>query len=161
MIYLVFAAVAFLASVIGAICGIGGGVIIKPVLDMVGILDVKSINFFIRVYGIGHEYLFHSNSQDIGGIFGKMENSHAVGFGCGGRRIAGKGIVSGCQPFFWGAGRRRAGGMPDCYDSGNTDLYHREKSDSNAPADQWRGVCAGGIGFGSCLFFSWHWRRSH
>ena len=45
MIYLVFAAVAFLASVIGAICGIGGGVIIKPVLDMVGILDVKSINF--------------------------------------------------------------------------------------------------------------------
>ncbi|HIS56397.1 MAG: sulfite exporter TauE/SafE family protein [Lachnospiraceae bacterium] len=45
MIYIIFVAVAFFASIIGAICGIGGGVIIKPVLDMVGILDVKTINF--------------------------------------------------------------------------------------------------------------------
>ena len=37
--------IAFFASTIGSICGIGGGVIIKPVLDMIGILNVKSINF--------------------------------------------------------------------------------------------------------------------
>lgn len=36
----------FFASVIGAICGIGGGVIIKPVLDSVGILDVTAISFY-------------------------------------------------------------------------------------------------------------------
>lgn len=30
----VFFLVSFLASIVGAICGIGGGVIIKPVLDM-------------------------------------------------------------------------------------------------------------------------------
>lgn len=37
--------ICFFASVIGAICGIGGGVIIKPVLDVFGILDVAAISF--------------------------------------------------------------------------------------------------------------------
>lgn len=37
--------VCFGASVIGAICGIGGGVIIKPVLDATGVLSVASISF--------------------------------------------------------------------------------------------------------------------
>ncbi len=45
MIYFVFWAVCFCASVVGAICGIGGGVIIKPVLDAFGVLDVASISF--------------------------------------------------------------------------------------------------------------------
>ena len=31
---LIFFAVSLLASTVGAICGIGGGVIIKPVLDL-------------------------------------------------------------------------------------------------------------------------------
>ena len=30
MIYLIFLVVCFVASIVGAICGIGGGVIIKP-----------------------------------------------------------------------------------------------------------------------------------
>ena len=37
--------VSFLASVIGAICGIGGGVIIKPVLDLCGLASVSTISF--------------------------------------------------------------------------------------------------------------------
>ena len=45
MVYLIFFIVCFLASVIGAICGIGGGVVIKPVLDAIGILDVEVISF--------------------------------------------------------------------------------------------------------------------
>ena len=45
MINLLALIVCFFASVIGAICGIGGGVIIKPVLDSVGILDVTAISF--------------------------------------------------------------------------------------------------------------------
>lgn len=45
MIYLVFFIVCFGASIIGAICGIGGGVIIKPLLDSFGILDVTTISF--------------------------------------------------------------------------------------------------------------------
>ena len=43
--YLIFLSVSFGASVIGAICGIGGGVLIKPILDACGVLDVASISF--------------------------------------------------------------------------------------------------------------------
>lgn len=43
--YIIIAIVCFFASVIGAICGIGGGVIIKPVLDATGILPVTTISF--------------------------------------------------------------------------------------------------------------------
>ena len=45
IIYAVFLGVSFLASIVGAICGIGGGVIIKPVLDAFGVLDVSAISF--------------------------------------------------------------------------------------------------------------------
>ncbi len=43
--YVICIAVSFLASVAGSICGIGGGVLIKPVLDAFGALDVASISF--------------------------------------------------------------------------------------------------------------------
>jgi len=43
--YLIIILVSFGASVIGAICGIGGGVIIKPVLDATGIMHVDTISF--------------------------------------------------------------------------------------------------------------------
>lgn len=45
MIGLFFFGVCFMASVAGGICGIGGGVIIKPVLDAAGIMNVSAINF--------------------------------------------------------------------------------------------------------------------
>lgn len=40
-----FFAVSILSSVAGSICGIGGGVIIKPVLDATGLMSVSSISF--------------------------------------------------------------------------------------------------------------------
>lgn len=43
--YILFFAVSVLASLIGAICGIGGGIIIKPALDTFGILNVAAISF--------------------------------------------------------------------------------------------------------------------
>lgn len=45
MVLLLIFLICFSASVIGAICGIGGGVIIKPVLDAFGIMDVATISF--------------------------------------------------------------------------------------------------------------------
>lgn len=42
---LLYLIVSFLASVAGAICGIGGGVIIKPVLDMLGLASVATVSF--------------------------------------------------------------------------------------------------------------------
>ncbi len=44
-LYIIFSIVSFLASLVGAVCGIGGGVLIKPVLDAFGVLDVASISF--------------------------------------------------------------------------------------------------------------------
>lgn len=44
-LYLVFLAISFLASIIGSICGIGGGVIIKPLLDATEILSVSTVSF--------------------------------------------------------------------------------------------------------------------
>jgi uncharacterized membrane protein YfcA len=40
-----FFIVSFAASVIGAICGVGGGILIKPILDAFGAADAASINF--------------------------------------------------------------------------------------------------------------------
>ena len=42
---IIFFIICFLASIVGAICGIGGGVIIKPVLDAFGVLSVSVISF--------------------------------------------------------------------------------------------------------------------
>lgn len=42
---LLFYTISFCASVVGAICGIGGGVIIKPALDSFGALSVSAISF--------------------------------------------------------------------------------------------------------------------
>lgn len=42
---LIFFLVSLLASVVGAICGIGGGVIIKPVLDLFHLESVSTISF--------------------------------------------------------------------------------------------------------------------
>lgn len=44
-LYVLFWAISFGASIVGAICGIGGGVIIKPTLDAFGVLSVSSISF--------------------------------------------------------------------------------------------------------------------
>ena len=45
IIYFIICAVSLMASTIGAICGIGGGVIIKPVLDATGVIGVSAASF--------------------------------------------------------------------------------------------------------------------
>lgn len=45
MVYFIFFLVSLLASTVGAISGIGGGVIIKPALDAISELSSKSISF--------------------------------------------------------------------------------------------------------------------
>lgn len=48
-----FFLVAFGACIIGKICGMGGGVIIKPVLDATGVMSVAAINFLSGCTVIG------------------------------------------------------------------------------------------------------------
>lgn len=41
----IFFLICFFASAIGTICGIGGGILIKPLLDAFNVMDVATINF--------------------------------------------------------------------------------------------------------------------
>ncbi len=43
--YIIIMLVCFMASAAGAICGMGGGVIIKPVLDSISIMDIAAVSF--------------------------------------------------------------------------------------------------------------------
>lgn len=45
MTYVIFFLVSIIASIIGTICGVGGGVFMKPALDAVGVFPVNTITF--------------------------------------------------------------------------------------------------------------------
>ena len=81
--------VSFLASTAGAICGIGGGVIIKPTLDLFQMTSVSSFLsgctvLSMSLYSVGRGLLAHDSTVDfktgtplalgaaLGGVFGKQ-----------------------------------------------------------------------------------------
>ena len=83
---LIFLLVSFGASVVGAICGIGGGVIIKPVLDMAGVASVATISFLsgctvlsMSCYSVGKSLLAHDSKVDL-----KTGTPLAIGAAVGG-----------------------------------------------------------------------------
>lgn len=64
--------VSFLASTAGAICGIGGGVIIKPTLDLFQMASVSTISFLsgctvlsMSLYSVGRGLLAHDSTVDF------------------------------------------------------------------------------------------------
>lgn len=107
MTSVIFILISFLASVIGSICGIGGGVIIKPVLDAVGLYSVSTISFMsgcivlaMTTYSVAKAKLAHESVIEkgvstwlgigaaVGGLVGKQlfdivkalfENADTVG----------------------------------------------------------------------------------
>ena len=104
---MLFFIVSFLASTVGAICGIGGGVIIKPVLDMLHLETVSAISFLsgctvlsMTCYSVGRSMLAGERrvalrtgtplaaGAAVGGLLGKQlftvirdffENQNTVG----------------------------------------------------------------------------------
>ncbi|MDO4197951.1 MAG: sulfite exporter TauE/SafE family protein [Erysipelotrichaceae bacterium] len=87
---LIFIAVALFASIIGALCGIGGGVLIKPILDMTGLMSASSISFLsgctvlsMALYSVIRTFITKEENINlkssvplgigaaIGGLFGK------------------------------------------------------------------------------------------
>lgn len=92
-----FFTISFLASVIGAICGIGGGVIIKPTLDLFQLAGVSTISFLsgctvlaMSCYSVGKGLLAHDAGIDlktgtplaigesVGGVLGKRLFTHVM-----------------------------------------------------------------------------------
>ena len=90
MIQFLIFLICFSACTVGAICGIGGGIIIKPALDTFGIMDASTINFLsgctvlaMTTYNFGKNKLAGTSKIDqatgiplalgaaIGGVIGK------------------------------------------------------------------------------------------
>ena len=71
-VMLIFFLVALTASIAGAICGIGGGVIIKPVLDLLHLETVAAISFLsgctvlsMSCYSVGKSLLAKERSVSL------------------------------------------------------------------------------------------------
>ena len=86
----IFFVVSFLASVAGAICGIGGGVVIKPVLDMLGLETVAAISFLsgCTVLSMSCYSVTRSLAKGDSGVDLRVGTPLAVGAALGG--LAGK-----------------------------------------------------------------------
>lgn len=91
---LIFLIVSFMSSVVGAVCGIGGGVIIKPVLDLFHAGSVSAISFLsgcavlsMSSYSVGKGFLEKDSQVDL-----KTGTPLAIGAAFGG--ILGKNIFS-------------------------------------------------------------------
>lgn len=100
---LIFYAVAFGACILGKICGMGGGVIIKPVLDAFGILSVSTINFLsgctvlgMSCWSVGKTTLRRESAIDF-----RLSTPLAIGAAFGG--IAGKALYARVAALFTNA----------------------------------------------------------
>ena len=92
--------VSFLASVGGAICGIGGGVIIKPALDALNLAGVSTISFLsgctvlsMSCYSVGRALAARESLVDF-----KTGTPLALGAAAGG--VAGKSLFSALTALF-------------------------------------------------------------
>ena len=92
IIYLIVLMICFGASVAGAICGIGGGVIIKPVLDAFGIMSVSAISFLsgCTVLSMTTYSVIKSKMSGVSRIDQKIGFPLAIGAAVGG--IVGKNL---------------------------------------------------------------------
>lgn len=86
----VFFFVSFLASIVGAICGIGGGVVIKPVLDTLGLETVTTISFLsgCTVLSMSCYSVTRSLAKGDSGVDVRTGTPMAIGAALGG--LAGK-----------------------------------------------------------------------
>ncbi len=98
-----FFLVSLLASVVGAICGIGGGVIIKPTLDLLHLTSVSSGNFLsgctvlaMSGYSVGRALLARDSTVNI-----KTGTPLSLGAALGG--VAGKSLFTGVTALFTNA----------------------------------------------------------
>ncbi len=99
MLRIFFFAVCFMASAIGTVCGIGGGVLIKPVLDAFHVMDVATVSFLsgctvlaMAFYSVSKSAVEKESRVDrrigfplavgaaAGGLMGKWLFSHVSSF---------------------------------------------------------------------------------
>ena len=97
--------VSFFASVIGAIAGIGGGVIIKPVIDSLGIMSVSTISFLSGCTVLSMSAYNAYRSLSSGDRSLKKEAALPLGFGAALGGVFGKYLFSYISGLFENASR--------------------------------------------------------
>lgn len=112
MIQLVCYGITFFACIIGTLCGMGGGIIIKPVLDATGVMSVAAITFlsgctviFMSCWNVGKNILKKESVLDLRNTF-----SLALGAAVGG--LIGKQLYVMVASLF--ADQNTAGGVQAC-----------------------------------------------
>jgi uncharacterized membrane protein YfcA len=83
--------ISFLATGIGGICGIGGGVIIKPVLDATGMLSVSGVSFLSGCTVLSMSVISVLRNQTNRGII-DMKTSTPLAIGAVAGGIVGKSV---------------------------------------------------------------------
>lgn len=91
-LYIISAVVSFCASVAGAVCGIGGGVLIKPILDAFGILSVASISFLSGCTVLSMSCYSVVKSQAAGVSLVKKETGTPLALGAAIGGVMGKAV---------------------------------------------------------------------
>lgn len=102
---LIIVLVSLLASVIGAIAGIGGGVIIRPVLDSLGIMEVAAISFLSGCTVLSMSAYNAARSIASGDKSLKKEIAFPLGVGAAAGGVLGKYLFSYVSSLFENASR--------------------------------------------------------
>ena len=100
---ILFFVIAFLSSIVGAICGIGGGVVIKPVLDMLQMGAPATINFLSGCTVLSMSLYSVTKSLRTGGSKVEMSTGTPLALGAAVGGIAGKELFSLVKAFFGGS----------------------------------------------------------
>ena len=98
-----FFIVAFLSSIVGAICGIGGGVVIKPVLDMLQMGTPATINFLSGCTVLSMSLYSVSKALRAGDSKVEMSTGTPLAIGAALGGVVGKEMFSAVKDFFGGS----------------------------------------------------------
>lgn len=100
---ILFFVVAFLSSIVGAICGIGGGVVIKPVLDMLRMGEPATINFLSGCTVLSMSLYSVGKALRAGDSKVEMSTGTPLALGAAAGGVVGKEMFSAVKAFFNGS----------------------------------------------------------
>lgn len=103
MIYLLYFLICLMASIAGAICGIGGGVVIKPVLDMMQMGPPATINFLSGCTVLSMSLYSVSKALRAGDSKVEMSTGTPLALGAAAGGVVGKEMFSAVKAFFNGS----------------------------------------------------------
>ena len=100
---ILFFVVSFLSSIVGAICGIGGGVVIKPVLDMLQMGAPATINFLSGCTVLSMSLYSVGKALRAGDSKVEMSTGTPLALGAAVGGVIGKELFSAVKEYFGGS----------------------------------------------------------